>query len=98
MGRSFTFTSKLVKYPGAGGWFFVDAGPSLSGRIRKLPGLPKVGWGYIKVRANVGKTSWDTTLFPNKKTASYLLAIKAEVRKDENIKAGDRVKVKILIR
>jgi len=38
---------------------------------------------------NIGKTSWMTSIFPDKKSTSYLLPIKAEIRKKEQIKEND---------
>jgi hypothetical protein len=45
----------------------------------------------------IGKTQWRTSLFPDKKTNSYLVAIKAAVRKGENIEAGETVTATIHI-
>jgi hypothetical protein len=50
------------------------------------------GFGSIKVRAKIGKSVWDTSLFPSKE-GPYLLAIKKSVRFDEGIEAGDVVKI-----
>lgn len=43
------------------------------------------GWGSLPVMATIGKTSWKTSIFPDKKSESYLLPLKAEVRKKEKI-------------
>jgi hypothetical protein len=46
----------------------------------------------VKVRAKIGRTSWETTLFPTK-AKEYLLAVKAAVRQTEDLSEGDRVRV-----
>ncbi len=86
----------VYQYPGPAGWFFVRLGETESRLLKSMPNLPKVAWGYIRVTAKIRKTSWETTLFPSKE-GPYLLAIKAEVRKKEKIKAGDRVKVQVTL-
>jgi hypothetical protein len=92
----FLIEDKVVRYPGVGGWYFVKVNRDISNELKKLSDsdVKKVGWGYIKVRAVIGKTSWTTTLFPQK-NGPYLLAIKADVRKKENIEEGDIVRVKL---
>lgn len=50
------------------------------------------GFGSIRVKVKIGKTSWNTSLFPSKE-GSYLLAIKASVRAKEGIGENDVVKI-----
>ena len=61
--------------------------------VRRLEGSRKRGWGSIKVRATVGETSWETSIFPAKKLGGWLLPVKAAVRKAEGLVAGDLVTV-----
>jgi Domain of unknown function (DUF1905) len=65
--------------------------------MRRLEGGAKRGWGSIKVRATVGDTSWDTSIFPAKEMGGWLLPVKAAVRKAEGLVAGDLVTVEIEI-
>ena len=65
--------------------------------MRRLEGGRKRGWGSIKVRATVGDTSWDTSIFPAKEMGGWLLPVKAAVRKAEELIAGDMVTVVIEI-
>lgn len=50
----------------------------------------------MKIR--IGETEWETSLFPARKTRSYLFAIKASVRKDEGIVDGSRITAYVRIR
>ena len=52
----------------------------------------------IACEATIGKTSWKTSVFPDSKSGSYVLAVKAEVRKAEKIKVGDAVPVTIVVK
>lgn len=90
--KSFVIKAKVWRYPGAGGWHFVEMDEKTSARVKKAYTDAKVGWHFLKIHAKVGKTEWDTTLFPTK-YGKYLLAIKADVRKKEGIWDGDMVQV-----
>ena len=57
----------------------------------------KVGFGSVPVIVMIGKTRWKTSIFPDKRSGTYLLPIKAEVRKKENIMSEDIVSVTVQI-
>ncbi len=82
----------MFKFPGKGGWHFVKVKKDIS---KKLKNIKKFGFGSVKVKARVGKTSWETSLFPEKKNGPYMISIKADVRKKEKIKSGKNVRVHI---
>ena len=63
--------------------------------MRRLEGGQKRGWGSMKVRATVGDTSWETSIFPAKELGCFLLPVKAAVRKAEGLVAGDLVTVTV---
>ncbi len=65
--------------------------------MRRLEGGRKRGWGSIKVRATVGDTSWETSIFPAKEMGGWLLPVKAAVRKAEGLAAGDLVTVSVTV-
>jgi Domain of unknown function (DUF1905) len=92
-GKKQTFKAKVVKYAGPGGWYFVTVPQKISDTFKKASAGKTVGWGYIKITATVGKTTWSTTLFPTKNGGPCLLAIKAAVRKKEEIEEGDTVAI-----
>jgi hypothetical protein len=94
--RAFRIQGKVWRYPGPAGWYFVNTGPKVAEAIRFFEDLQKVGWGYIKVSAQVGRTRWDTTLFPTKEK-DFLLAIKASVRKAEDIAEGEVIEVRFTL-
>jgi Domain of unknown function (DUF1905) len=78
----------LWRYPGPAGWYFVTLDAGLSQWIRALETKRKVGWGYVKAQVTLGKSTWETTLFPSKEHG-YLVAIKAVIRKKEKVGEGD---------
>ena len=81
----FKMRARVWLYPGAAGWHFVTLPKKQSEEIRTLFGKSQRGWGSLPVIATVGKTSWKTSIFADKKAAAYLLPIKADVRKKERV-------------
>jgi hypothetical protein len=65
--------------------------------MRRLEFGHKRGWGSMKVRATIGDTSWETSIFPAKDLGGYLLPVKAVVRKAEGLVAGDNVTVTVAL-
>jgi hypothetical protein len=65
--------------------------------MRRLEFGRKRGWGSMKVRATIGDTSWDTSIFPAKDMGGWLLPVKASVRKAEGVVAGDAVEVAVTL-
>lgn len=78
-----------------GVWHFVSVPKKESAEIKETFGYPRHGWGSIPVRVTLGKSSWRTSIFPDKKTAQYVLPLKSEVRKKENVAADDDIKFSI---
>lgn len=54
------------------------------------------GFGSVRVEITIGKTTWRSSIFPEK-SGTYVLPLKAEVRKKENLRAGQTVQVKLTI-
>ena len=84
--------SKVWLYPGAvSAWHFITLPKKDSEKIKKAFGANARGWGSLPVLATIGKTSWKTSIFPDKKSDSYLLPLKTQVRKKEAIKEADTI-------
>ncbi len=88
---AYTIRAKVWLYDGLGGWHFVTLPTKVSAVIRALHGSKARPFGSIRVAVKVGKTAWKTSLFPDKKSGSYLIALKADVRRREGIEAGETV-------
>jgi hypothetical protein len=80
--RTFLLRGVVWKYPGPGGWHFVSLPKSRSAALKQMPGLNRVGWGNIPVRAKIGTSEWRTALFLTK-DGRYLLACDLGVMKPE---------------
>lgn len=96
--KTYVFDGKLWKYKSNSGWHFVTLPKSLSKKIRKIHGSSEEGWGRLKTIARIGKTEWNTAIWFDSKFQSYLLPVKASIRKTESLAAGVVVAVKLLFR
>lgn len=97
-GAGFRFENRVWLYPGAAAWHFVSVPKRETKKLRELFSGMGRAWGSLPVTATIGKTSWKTSIFPDSKSGSYLLPIKADVRKREGIAAGDKVLFSLDIR
>ncbi|HUR25376.1 MAG TPA: DUF1905 domain-containing protein [Candidatus Thermoplasmatota archaeon] len=91
---TYRLRGKVWTYEGgaAGGWHFVTLPKGPAKEIRMLlGGATGRGWGSVRVSATIGATTWQTSIFPDKKAGSFLLPLKAEVRQAEGIGAGDTI-------
>jgi hypothetical protein len=91
---TYDFTAELWLHndiPGA--WYFVTLPRHASDEIRATP--ERRGFGSVRVRATIGDSTWDTSVFPDTRTDSFLLPVKAAVRSREGIDEGDLVTVTI---
>jgi hypothetical protein len=93
--RRFKFKSKIWKYRGPAAWHFITLPKGLSMQIRKEFGLEEEGWGRLKTVAAIGKTEWKTAIWFDTKAASYLLQVKADVRRREKLEDGVAVAVNL---
>lgn len=90
----FEFTAPLWLYSGKGAWHFVTLPRDAANEIKFFNASAK-GFMPIPVTATIGGTTWKTSVFPDSKSRSYLLAVKADVRKAEGLTAGDQVVVQL---
>lgn len=89
--KKYKVRSKVVPYPGMDAWFFAYVDKKQAGEIREKYGKGAKGFGSIPVVATIGKTTWKSSIFPDKHSGTYLLPLKAQVRRAEGIEAGDTI-------
>ena len=92
----FNFEAELWASKGSGAWYFVTLPVDIAEQI-KFFRERHYGFGTIRVRAHIGETEWKTSLFPDKKSQSFFLPVKADVRKKENLSVGNRLSVSIFL-
>ena len=90
------FNGKIWFWHGPAPWCFVTVPAEQSLDLKGISGFVTYGWGMIPVKVRIGQTEWKTSMFP--KDGSYIVPIKASVRKAENLEEGDEVTVRLEIR
>ncbi len=89
----YNFTAPIWLYQGKSAWFFITVPAQESASIKFFNSHPRRGWGSVRVKVKIGETEWKTSVFPDSKTKTYLLPLKAEIHKKENITLGDNVAI-----
>jgi hypothetical protein len=78
------------------GWHFLLLPKTVSAKIDKdRQGIKRRGWGSIPVKVTIGKLAWETSIFPDKKSGTYLLPFKSEMRKKLGSEQGDILKLSL---
>jgi hypothetical protein len=92
--KKFTIKDTIWRWNGGqGSWHFINVSDSNSEKIKDAqPKTGRRGFGAVKVRATLGKTVWETSIFPTK-DGPYILPMKASVRSKERAQDGDRVTI-----
>ena len=90
------FEAELWEYDadGPGSWHFLTLPVALAEELREEAG-PRRGFGSIRVSATIGRTTWQTSLFPDARSGSLLLPVKKPVRAAEGLEAGDTCAVEV---
>lgn len=92
---TFSFTAELWRWSGDAAWHFVTLPEATADDIEELAAGRERGFGSVPVRVTIGATSWTTSLFPSKEAASYVLPVKAGVRRSEGLEAGDEAAITV---
>ncbi len=93
----YSLTSQVWLYPGLSGWHFISIPKEQGGKIREKYRHLHKGWSSLPIEIYLGKTRWNTSMFWSKDAQSYILPLKAEVRRKEEIMVNDTVKYTIKI-
>ncbi|MEK7156768.1 MAG: DUF1905 domain-containing protein [Patescibacteria group bacterium] len=92
MAKRYKVRSEVVLWPGAqGAWHFAYVDKKHSEEIRKKYTGPRRGFGAVRVWVCIGKTEWETSIFPDSRSGVYVLPLKAKIRRAEGIQAGDTI-------
>lgn len=66
----------------------------LGADIREIPRMPR-GFGSVRVQAQIGDTSWRTSIFPVGESSEYVVPVKRAVCEAEGFDEGDVVRVRL---
>lgn len=90
--------SKVLPYPGMSGWRFLVLPKKHGQQIKQKYKMNARGWGSLPVSVTIGSTTWNTSIFPDAQSGSYLLPLKAKVRNAEGISDHSTVSFSITMR
>lgn len=93
----YTFSAKPWQHSSPGGWHFISLPKELATEIRANLKWQEEGWGRLKAQAKIKNSQWDTAIWFDTKMGTYLLPLKAEIRKKEKIVPGKMIDVLILL-
>lgn len=96
-GVQYKFKAKPWQYDGPNGWHFISLPFDTANEIRDNFKWDEEGWGRLKVTAKIGESEWRTAIWFGTKQKTYLLPLKAEIRKMEQIKIGKFLTVNIWV-
>ncbi len=99
-GMKYEFSAKAYQYSSSAdmcGWTFVSLPKEMSIEIRDNFKWLEEGWGRMKVTAKVGSSEWQTAIWFDTKQDTYLLPLKAKIRKKENIVIDKDMKIMIWV-
>jgi hypothetical protein len=96
-GVKYEFTASPWQYDAPGGWYFVTVPVTLSEEIRQTFKQEEEGWGRLKAKARIGHSEWKTAIWFDTKRKTYLLPLKASIRKKEKLESGKNYDVAVWI-
>jgi len=92
-GIQYSFSSTIWQHAAPGGWYFVALPHEMSKEIRSMLKMHEEGWGRLKAIAKIGNSEWKTAIWFDTKKDTYLLPIKADIRRQEKLNDGSDVSV-----
>ena len=78
-----------------GSWVFLTLPEDVDEDVRLLSGPPS-GFGSVRVEVTVGRSTWRTSVFPDK-ARGFVLPVKKDVRRAEDLEVGDRCVVRLAL-
>jgi hypothetical protein len=93
------FEAELWVWQGPASWVFLSLPHAFADPVKRAAFLastgPKRGWKLVPVQVEVGEVRWETSLFPDRETGSYILPVKAAMRRKLGVTAGDRISLRL---
>jgi hypothetical protein len=90
------FDGTIWFWRGPAPWYFVTVPEEPCRELKAVAGVVTYGWGMIPVDVTIGHTTYYTALWP--RDSSYIVPVKANVRKAEALAEGDTVTVRLEVR
>ncbi len=104
--KTFRFKSRVIVWNAgnqerkddSSSWRFARVPENISAKIKDMQkGRLRRGWGAVYAKAKIKKTEWTTSIFPDRRSATYILPLKKEIRYEENLYDGIETNITIEI-
>ena len=89
----YEFRSQVWLHTGEAAWHFLTLPTDVADEIDLLTEGEKRGFGSVKVRATIGTSTWETSIFPDTDRGCFVLPVKKAVRVAEGLDDGSRAEV-----
>jgi len=93
----YEFSAVVWQYSEPGGWYFVSIPINIASEIRENLKWQEEGWGRMKATAEIGNSRWQTAIWFDTSRKTYLLPLKAEIRKKERLEKDKETEIIIWI-
>jgi len=89
------FSGEIWYWRGPAPWYFVTVPDGARRQLAAAAPVVTYGWGMVPVTAHIGPVTWTTSLWP--KDGSYIVPLKAGIRKSANVEEGDLVSIRLSV-
>lgn len=90
-----SFQAVVIEWRGPAPFIYARVPLEVAAEIAAVKRTASYGWGAIPVAVRIGEAEFATSLFP--KDGTYLLPLKAAVRRQVAVTVGDVVEVEMVI-
>ena len=98
MSTDFTFTAQVWLWKGDSSWHFISLPEDAADEIEDLTHGMTGGFGSVPVEVQAQDVVWHTSLFPDRKSGTYLLPLKKQVRQKLGCEAGSSLTLTVRLR
>ncbi len=89
------FSGEIWFWRGPAPWHFVTVPEEQCQELQAASSVVSYGWGMIPVTVRIGGSAWTTSLWP--KDGRYIVPVRTDIRRAEQLDVGDVVKVSLTI-
>lgn len=79
-------------------YYFVSVPRDISKHIRHFTQHIQRGFKSLKVKAHIGKSAWDSSIFPSSRDETFILLLNKKIRDAEKLRKGDTATVCLHVR
>jgi hypothetical protein len=90
------FEGEVWASESVGSWAFVSLPADAADEVRHSGG-PPTAFGSVRVEVTLGGSTWRTSVFPDARRGTFVLPVKAAVRRAERVDVGDPVRVALRV-